>query len=189
MRSAKAEDEVHVVLDEQHRDVPRQGRHRGEQFVPFRLRHAGGRLVEQQHARAAGEGDGDLEKPLLAVRQVRRSLVEHVREIEACRDVGDVADDRILAPGDTPPIPTAAQSLGHSEPQGFRRRHGREELVDLKGAHEAAAHAQLGAQIRDLGAFEKNASCARRQNAGEKINEGGLAGAVWADEGMARALL
>ena len=39
-------------------------------LVPLGLGHAGGRLVEQQHARLAGDRERDLQQALLAVGQV-----------------------------------------------------------------------------------------------------------------------
>ena len=69
MRSREAEHQVHVVLDQQHRDVGRQGGDGVEDVAPLGFGHAGRRLVEQQHLRRAGEGRGDLEQALLAVGQ------------------------------------------------------------------------------------------------------------------------
>ena len=64
-----------VVLDEQHGHVGRQRRDRRQDLVPFVLGHAGGGLVEQQHARARGQRKSNLQKPLLAVRQLARRPV------------------------------------------------------------------------------------------------------------------
>src|SRR5882762_1725848 len=51
----EAEHDVHVVLDEEHGEVLRKARDRREKLCALVLRHAGGRLVEQKHARARGE--------------------------------------------------------------------------------------------------------------------------------------
>ena len=56
-----------VVLDEQHRDVARQAGDDLEQLGALVARHAGGRLVEQQHARAQRERERDLEQALAAI--------------------------------------------------------------------------------------------------------------------------
>src|SRR5437764_4848983 len=66
---SKAEDEVHVVLDEQHRGSFSQGRHLLEQRVALRRRQAGGGLVQQQYARLERIGQHHLQHTLLAVRQ------------------------------------------------------------------------------------------------------------------------
>ena len=44
------------MLDQQDRHVGRQRTTAVEDLVPLAFGHAGGRLVEQQHARRAGEG-------------------------------------------------------------------------------------------------------------------------------------
>ena len=91
----EAEHQVHVVLDQQHRHVGGQGRDGGEDVAPLGLRHAGRRLVEQQHPRRAGEGRGDLEQPLLAVGQGVGARVEHIGEAEPLGHCVDLGVDRI----------------------------------------------------------------------------------------------
>ena len=59
------------------------------------LGHAGRRLVEQQHARVAGERGGDLEQPALAVGEQRDLLVLHVVEVE-------LGEQRLAALGHAP---------------------------------------------------------------------------------------
>src|SRR3989442_13307829 len=54
--AGEAEHDVHVVLDEEHGELAREIRDHGEQLGALALRHACGRLVEQQRARARGEG-------------------------------------------------------------------------------------------------------------------------------------
>src|SRR5258708_4230566 len=66
----ETEHEVHVVLDDQDRDVPRHRIEHLQDAVGLRGRHAGRRLVEQQHARAQAEGDRDLHQALPAVGQL-----------------------------------------------------------------------------------------------------------------------
>ena len=55
------------MLDEQHGDVLRQVGDGGEQLGALLARHAGGRLVEQQHLGLGRERQRDLQQPLLAV--------------------------------------------------------------------------------------------------------------------------
>ena len=88
MRLAKPEHEVHVVLDEQHRDVLRQVVDRGEQLGALVARHAGGRLVEQQHLGLGRERERDFEQPLLAVGELaglrgsrRRPSMQRVEDV------------------------------------------------------------------------------------------------------------
>jgi hypothetical protein len=60
------------MFDQQDRDIPRQARHCCEDIVPFAPGNAGGRLIQQQHARPGRNGERDLDQALLAVRQRRR---------------------------------------------------------------------------------------------------------------------
>src|SRR5499433_3155703 len=53
----KTEHDVHVVLDEQHRDLLREAGDDREYLGALLLRHTGRRLVEQQHLRLGGERD------------------------------------------------------------------------------------------------------------------------------------
>jgi hypothetical protein len=57
----EAEHQAHVVLDEEHRDVARQAGDGGENAGAFFARHAGGRLVEQQHLRLGRERERDFQ--------------------------------------------------------------------------------------------------------------------------------
>src|SRR5438445_12918656 len=62
--SREAEHEIHVVLDDQDGDVARQRAEDLEDAAGVVRRHAGGRLVEQEHARLEAERDGDLDQAL-----------------------------------------------------------------------------------------------------------------------------
>ena len=77
------EHEVHVVLDQEDRDIGGESGKRREDVPPFVLGHPGGGFVEQQHARAGREREGDLQEPLLAVRQLPRRPAHVGLESEA----------------------------------------------------------------------------------------------------------
>jgi hypothetical protein len=62
------------------------------------------------------------------------------------------------------------------------RRHLREQARDLEGADQALADPLHGAEARYVIAVENDAPRARTKLSGHQINEGGLAGAVRADE-------
>src|SRR5437773_3211572 len=57
----EAEHEIHVVIDDEHGDLPREPLDGVEDDVALRAGHAGGGLVEQQHPGLEPEGDGDLQ--------------------------------------------------------------------------------------------------------------------------------
>ncbi len=78
IRSAKGKNQIHVVLDQKHRDVARQTGDCGQDIVALAFGNAGGRLVEQKHARLARDRDRDLEQALLAVSQRRGRLLHDI---------------------------------------------------------------------------------------------------------------
>ena len=68
-------------------------RDRREDIVALAFGHAGGGLVEQQHARLGGDRDRDLEQALLAVGQRRGQFVHDVEQMEAREIFGDLGVD------------------------------------------------------------------------------------------------
>ncbi len=177
------------MLDQQHRHIGRQGRDRIEDVAPLGLGHAGRRLVEQQHPRRAGEGHGDFEQTLLAVRQGIGAHVEHVAQTEARGNVVDLARDGIAGAQAAPPVAALPQPLANRQRQRLERREIGEELVDLERPHQPAPHPRLGAQVGDVLSHEKHLPGRRRQHAGEQVDEGRLARAVGTDQRLSRALL
>src|SRR5207344_54480 len=64
-----------------------------------------------------------------------------------------------------------------------------EQRRDLESAAEAELYARRLVGARDVLAAHQDAAGGRRQGAGQHVDEGGLAGAVRADEGVARPRL
>jgi hypothetical protein len=85
----------------------------------------------------------------------------------------------------------ARPAAGALEDRQHRRlEHGeiREELADLECAREAELHAAMLAKRGHALVADVHIAAAGRQRAREQVDERGLAGAVGADERMARAL-
>src|SRR5207237_1006896 len=76
-------------------------------------------------------------------------------------------------------------ALEDREQHGFDHAQAGKELVDLEGAREPAIHARMLGEARDPLALEEDFPRRRRERAGEDVDEGGLAGAVGADERVA----
>ena len=70
------------MLDDQYGYVARQGVEHAQDELRFCRGHAGRRLVQQQHRRAAGECNRDLDQPLLAVRKIRDTAERVIGESE-----------------------------------------------------------------------------------------------------------
>ena len=150
--------------------------------------HAGGRLVEQQQLRLGGQGAGDLEAALVAVRQVAgerlRAPVE-ADELEQLHGLvvrlGLLALDATAAAGSPPnqrplsrwwrPTSTFSSAVMLPNSRMFWKVRADAEPDDLVGL----APGQLRAVERDL-------TLGRDVQAGDHVEERRLAGAVGPDE-------
>ena len=157
--------------------------------MPLGFRHAGGRLVEQQHARPAGKGQRDFEQALLAVGQGRGALMHDVGQSEALDDFDDLVGDDGFRADHAPPVGAGAEPFGDHEADRFQRREIEEQLIDLERARHAEPHPLMRRSVGNVTAFEHDAAGGRLEHAGEEIDHGGLAGAVRPDQRVARALL
>src|SRR5947209_3503507 len=77
-----AEHDAHIVLDHEQRLAFRHFAHERDRVLRLRAAHAGHRLVEEDDASAAGDGDADFERALLGIG-------EHARLIAAARGKPD----------------------------------------------------------------------------------------------------
>src|SRR6202049_3687 len=69
-------DDLHVVLDQEHRDsAPKDRRHELHELDLLLRREAGCWLVEQKQLRIGGESTRDLQAPLLAVSEITRVVL------------------------------------------------------------------------------------------------------------------
>ena len=122
------------MLDQEDRDVRWQSGEGGEDILPLLLRHASGGFVEQQHLRACGQRERDLQEPLLAVREIARRPVEVRFEAEAREQAFDFSDDLRPAAYNPPEISAGAVALRDRERQRLGGRQIGEKLIDLERA-------------------------------------------------------
>ena len=158
-------------------------------LLPFGIRHARRRLIEQQHLRPAGESERDLKEALLAVRQDCRALMHDVGEAKALDDLDDLVRDHRFAADQPPPVAAEPEPFGDRKPDRFKRRQIQEQLIDLERARHAEPHALMRTQRRNVVAAKDDPAGGRPQHAGEQIDHRGLAGAVRPDQSVPRALL
>src|ERR687887_255622 len=184
----KAEHDVHVVLDEEHRDVLRQIGDDGEQLGALALRHSRRRLVEQEHFRPGGERERDLQQPLLAIGQfVGGPKAVRAEPQRSENRIGFL--DRIAVSGQfLPPTSGVAASLAHRERHRLERAQVREQGVDLKRAHEPAFDALVGLKRGDLLLAKKDPAVVRPEHAGDQVDQRGLARPVRPDQRVTLAL-
>ena len=121
-------------------------------------RDAGGRLVEQQHARARRQRERDLEQALLAVGELARERVRRRRRAAAtassARASSIAASRRRAAAASRAPRPLRSQIASITDSSDGQIR---EERVDLERARQAAlARAACCAQRGDALAAEQD---------------------------------
>ena len=183
------ENDVHVVLDDQHRDIRVERGHHIEDEMALRRRHAGGRLVEQQHARLLRERDGDFHQPLAAIGQFAHQLQRIVDQPQRVEMIERLVKNDPAAADRPPHIVGMAVTLADAHADVFQHREPAEQLVDLEGAREAAPRAFGLTHVCDVLAVENHAARVRLERAGDQVHQRRLAGAVGADERVPRAAL
>ena len=142
--------------------------------------HAGHRLVEQHEPRAAGEREPDLERALLAVRELPAMTAQALGQADLPASIVRASSNSTASRRDRPPEREArAAARLHREREVVEHGKAPEELRDLEGARQAAARALVLARARDVAPSKERtvppslaswpASCADQR---------GLAGAV-----------
>src|SRR6266536_1078429 len=156
--------------------------------------HAGDRLVEEDDARIGHQGAPELEELLLPAGQGGGGIVGHASEIQAAGDGGRALAQLRLAPahrgGPRDGLPERLAGLaGAVEHEVFDDGQPRESSGDLKGAHEAAPGDPVRGLPGDVAPVEDDAARLGRDEAGDAVEQRGLARAIGTDEAGDGALL
>src|SRR5581483_475071 len=180
----------HVVLDEEQGEMAffHEAPEQGHEAPRLALGHARGRLVQQQQRRVRGEGPGQLEAPLLAVGQVAGQLVGLVAQTRDSQQFGPLLP---LAPLVLAPARVARDHVPegeghpavHAHHHVLDRGHAREEANVLKGAADAQRGDLVGPASLHRDPAEQDRALFRDVDAGEHVEEGGLARSVRPDDG------
>ena len=129
------------------------------------------------------------EQPLLAVGQDAGALAHDVGETEALEQVDHLVDHAGLAADDAPPVvpePSRSEMASPSVSSGVRSANSWL-IWNVRVMPSRTRSMRL--EPGDVLAVEQDLAGGRAQHAGEQVDERGLAGAVRADQRMARALL
>ena len=177
------------MLDQKDGDLRRQRFDGGKKFMAFHVRHPGGRLVEQEHLRPACESKRDFQQTLFAVGQDRGAFMHHIDQTKTFENFDDLVGHRGFAADDPPPLGAGAHAFGNRLTDRFQRREIREQLIDLEGPRHAKPDALMRRKRGNVLAVENDAAVGRLEDAGEEVDHGGLAGAVRADQRVARTFL
>src|SRR5215211_1347217 len=188
--------DLHVVFDQEDRQVAffSQLLHeRGEAGRLLRVHPRGG-LVQQQQGGVGREGPGYLDPPLVAVGQVRRRLlVDLLAQADVPKRLARLLADRLLLL----PHPRRAQHRSE-QPRLHPRvladhdvldgRHRLEEADVLERPRDAGLRDPVRARAGDVAVLEGDLARGGLVEAGEQVEERGLARPVRADDGDDRAL-
>ena len=189
-------DQAHVVLDHQNGDAEQiayvldpEGHVVGLLDV-----EAGGRLVEQQQLGVGAERARQLRHLAHAVGQVDDEAVAVLLEVEELDDLLDrLAMLQLHAPdrGQEQQLGEESRSLvGMAcQQQVLQQRRVLEQLDVLEGACDAERGDAVRRHVGDVGAVEDQLAAGRLVDAAHQVEDGGLAGAVRADDGEDLALL
>ena len=163
----------HVLLDEQHGDAGfAHPRHRLHGLADEFRRQPGRRFVEQQHFRIGQQRAGKGQHLALAAGQIAGQQL---------RPLGEFGKQRHHLRGlRRADAGAAAQEFG-GELQIFADRQAGKDVGFLRHVGEAGGDPLGGRQIGDVASGDRQRAAARPQQAGQCLDEGGLAGAVRAD--------
>src|SRR5512143_1352961 len=182
-------DDGQMVLDHQHRPVRGDALDQRGDPLDVLVRHAGGRLVEQQHLGLERERGRDLQRALAAVGKLARRRLRERTEADRLDQLERalvMARERALGAPEIEGMPAVALQrdadvLEDGEIGEDRR--------DLERADEALARDRRGSCPGDLLALVENVARRRREEMREQVEAGRLAGAVRPDQRVDRAAL
>ena len=182
------EDDVHVVLDEDQRDLLALPQVVDALDHPPALvgAHAGGRLVEQQDLGIEHQRERDIEQLLVAVREIGRGDSELLGKAE---HLGDLLHARVHlsereSAGDVLGLAPVGRDRHEQALLDGKRR---EDARDLEGATDTRVDDLRPRATDQICAVEGDAARVRPEPAADQIEERALASTVWADDRSERA--
>ncbi|MNS70458.1 hypothetical protein D3C72_1038010 [compost metagenome] len=146
--------------------------------------HPGHRLIEQQHRRFLGQRQGNLQLPPFAVGQrlhrvLRAKAQPHLLQVAQCRfQQTGVAAQR------APHAECLALAGGNGQGDVLQQSELGVKLADLESPRQSQARPLPGRHACDVLAVELNLALVGENLAGNLRDQGGLAGAVGADDGV-----
>ena len=178
----EAKDHMHVVFDEQQRQISGQIRHGFENLAALLLWYAGRRLVEQQHLRTGGQGQRNFQQTLAPIGQFARDLVAVIAQLQLAQDFIGLVDRLAVGTNAAPELAGKIAPFCHGERHSFERIETGEQRVDLECPRETAPHPLLRAERGNVFAFEQYLSGIGRQHARHQVDERRFARAIRADQ-------
>src|ERR1700693_1090999 len=148
--------QVHVVLDEDDRDIPGKRGDDREQLRAFRGRNTRGRLVEQQHLRPRRERERNLQQTLLAVGKIARLDTRVALETQSGENLSRFLNLCCCRRRGTPPDRSGTAALAAGERHRLQRGQPGKKRIDLEGARHASLDAFVLRHAAHFFLLEKN---------------------------------
>src|SRR5581483_3599130 len=190
-----AHNHFHVVLDEEDGEAQLAAQLVDElrQLARFNGVHAGRWFVQQEQLGLGGQGARDLQPALVAVRQIAGQLVGFSVQTDQVQQVESALGGALLLHGEGRQLEDCLERV-EAQPGMFADQnvldggHVVEQADVLEGAGDAAIDDLVGLEPDNALAGEDQLAAGRREQAGDDVEERGLAGPVRADQAEHLAL-
>src|SRR5579864_2209029 len=183
----KAKYEIHIVLNDQKRELGGQALDHIDNSARFARRHARRRLIEQQYFRLQSKRHRNLDQTLPPVGDFAHRPQRVRRDAELLEErMGLFDDGAARASGPEQPAGNTL-SLAHRQRDVLENGEAAEKLIDLEGARQSALDALRLRQMRHVATTQQNAPRGRFERTGDQVDKARFPGAVWPDQGVTRA--
>ena len=176
------------MLDQQHWQIRRDALDNGTDPLALRRGKPRQRFVQQQHAWCGGERHAHVEKALATIGQVARFGLFNARETEIADGSVGFGIDRVDRQGIGDRIEAARMPRLDGETDVFANAERRKKVGNLERAADACSGDLLRCMSGDRLAHQGYRALVRRIHTRQEIERRGLAGAIWADQRMQRAV-
>src|SRR6516225_10314557 len=184
-----AKDQIHIVLDDQQRDVLWQPLDGLDDPAALARRNSGRRLVEQQNLGRQRERHRNLDQPLAAIRKHADRAQRLIFEPEPFEQRVSFLDCRSMMTGRAEQVAGDPLPLANRQGHVFENAQSAEQRCDLKGADETALDPYCLCQVGDVGTVEPDLPGIRPQRSRHQLYKGRFAGAVRTDQRVPRTAL
>jgi len=182
-----AKDQIHIVLDDQQRDVLWQPLDGLDDRAALARWYPGRRFVEQQNLGRQCERHGNLDQPLAAVGKHVNGAQRLIVEPEPFEQRVSFLDCRAMMTGRVEQVTCDPLPLTDRQGYVFEHAQSAEQRRDLKGADETALDPCCLRQGGHVGTVKPDLPGVRSQRSRHQLDKGRFAGAVRTDQGVTRA--
>ena len=188
-RVGQIRDYRQIVLDHQHRAVPRDLPDQSGNAADILVAETGHRLVEQHHLGIERQRRGDLEGALAAIRQSGGGVLGEPGQPDGVEQRLGAGFEPVEHALGAPEMEGIAERPLQCDPDVLAHAQVREHRRNLERAHQAPSRDIGRPRRRDVAPVIEDGPGGRFEELGQQIEHGRLAGAVRADQRMDRAAM